>query len=527
MSDAPSRKFHVTLIRAPLISREGSFNNEAVPHLGLAYVAGYLRHFGHEVEIIDGTAEGLNEVHPLPSHPGFQIQGITLEDLVSRIPAQTQVVGFTSMFSAEWILLRDLIRAVRARFPKILFVAGGEHFTAIPEYCLRDCRELDVIVKGEGEHTLCELLDAYGQGDYTEVGGICYLDSAGRFQDKGGLPRIKRLESIPWPYWPEGYLEKFWKAGKSYGVRTERDMPILGSRGCPYRCTFCSSPQMWTTRYVLRDIDDLIAEIKHYVEKYQITSIQLYDLTVFTKKAWTVAFCKRLLAEKINVRWSLPSGTRSEVLDDEVLPLLKATNCDYLAYAPESGSKRTLQLIKKRIKPEKMVRSIAIAKRLGLVVRTNLIIGFPHETRRDVLETLFFGVKMALMGVDEAPYFIFSAYPGTEIFAGLIRDGVVKLNDEYFMSLVSFNGKFSNLMPRGVTNRKITSFELATSRLAFMLLNYAISYFLFPKRIFRTLRNILGGGGSATVFENRLQDALRRKSHSEEAARSVVRVSSH
>lgn len=519
-----AKPYHVTLVRAPLISREGSFNNESVPHLGLAYVAGYLKQFGHDVTICDGQVEGLNEVHPLPRHPGFQIQGITVEDLVSRIPAESDVIGFTSMFSAEWVFLREVIEAVRLRFPGKLLVAGGEHFTALPEYCLRDCPALDVIVKGEGEHTFYELLEGYARGDTSTVSGICFLDRDGRFRDNGGLPRIKKLESIPWPHWPEGYLEKFWKAGKSYGVRTERDMPLLASRGCPYRCTFCSSPQMWTTKYTLRDIDDLIAEIKYYVEKYDITSFQLYDLTVFTKKAWTVAFCKRLLAENLHLRWSLPSGTRSEVLDEEVLSLLKATHCDYLAYAPESGSKRTLHLIKKRIKPERMVHSIEAAKKLGLIVRTNLIIGFPHETRRDVFDTLFFGVKMALMGVDEAPYFMFSAYPGTEIFAGLQKDGVVRLNDEYFMSLVSFNGKFSNLFPRGVTNRKLKPFELASLRLAFMLLNYAISYLMFPKRIFRTLRNLVTGSGSATVFENRLQDALKRKSHREPAA---ARVTSH
>ena len=68
---------------------------------------------------------------------------------------------------------------------------------------------------------------------------------------------------------------------------------------------------------------------------------------------------------------------------------------------------------------------------------------------------------------------------------------MVELNDAYFMSLVSFNGKFSNLRPHGVTNRNMSALELATSRLAFMLLNYAVSYPLYPKRIVRTLRNVL------------------------------------
>ena len=117
LAAAAATPLSVTLLRPPLLSRIGAFNNEAVPHLGLAYVAGYLRAHGHAVTFLDGIAEGLNEVHPLPALPGFQIQGIPLAELVARLPADTSVVGFSSMFSAEWVLLRTLIEAVRA-FPR-------------------------------------------------------------------------------------------------------------------------------------------------------------------------------------------------------------------------------------------------------------------------------------------------------------------------------------------------------------------------------------------------------------------------
>jgi hypothetical protein len=117
---------------------------------------------------------------------------------------------------------------------------------------------------------------------------------------------------------------------------------------------------------------------------------------------------------------------------------------------------------------------------------------------------------MAWLGVDEVPFFIYSAYPGTAIFADLVKKGDVKLEDKYFLSLVSINGKFSNLKPDGVSSRYMSNTELATLRLGFMMLNYAISYLFFPSRIVRTIRNLSGKRGSATVFENRLQDALHR-----------------
>lgn len=513
-------KLHVTLVRPPLVSRVGAFNNEAVPHLGLAYVAAAARAAGHDVVLFDGIAEGLNQVHPIDGYPGFQVQGIPLDAVVDRIPAETDVIGFSSMFSAEWVFVRQLIEKVRARFPDCLLVAGGEHFTALAEYSLRDCPALDVIVKGEGEQIFTDLLAAYAsadmgganrEGDYADVPGVCFVDDAGEFRDNGGLPRIRAVDAIPRPYWPDGYLEKFWAAGKSYGVASGRDIPLLGTRGCPYRCTFCSSPQMWTTRYVMRDVADVIDEIKSYIAKYAITSFQFYDLTVFTKKRWTVEFCQRLLAENLNVRWSLPSGTRSEVMDEEVLTLLKATGCDYVAYAPESGSPRTLERIRKQVDLGKMGRSMRIAKKVGLTVRINLIIGFPFETRRDVWRTLLYGFRNAVRGVDEVPYFLFSPYPGTALFEELRASGDVTLNDAYFLSLISMNGKFSDLRPKLTTNPHVPAWELATLRLVFMLLNYGIGYLVYPARILRTLRNMTGTGGeAATVFEHRLRDAFQR-----------------
>jgi radical SAM superfamily enzyme YgiQ (UPF0313 family) len=261
----------------------------------------------------------------------------------------------------------------------------------------------------------------------------------------------------------------------------------------------------------MRDVADVIDEIKSYITKYAITSFQFYDLTVFTKKRWTVEFCQRLLAENLNVRWSLPSGTRSEVMDEEVLGLLKATGCDYVAYAPESGSPRTLERIQKRVDLGKMGRSMRIAKQVGLTVRINLIIGFPFETRRDVWRTLWYGFRNAVRGVDEVPYFLFSPYPGTALFAGLLANGDITLNDAYFLSLVSMNGKFSDLRPKLTTNPHVPAWELATLRLVFMLLNYGIGYLVYPARILRTLRNTAGTGGeAATVFEHRLRDALQR-----------------
>src|SRR5579863_827270 len=322
-------KLHVTFIRGPIVSTTTAFNNEATPCIAFAYLSAYIAHHGYAYTIVDAIAEGLDQTWPLPGKPEFQCRGLTYEEIVKRIPAHTDVIAVSAMFSGEWPVMRDLIRLAREQHPDALVVAGGEHITALTEFSLRDCPAIDVAVCGEGELSFYELLEAYTAGnDFSQVSGTAFLDANDRFVRVNGPQRMRNIDTLPWPKWPDGYLERFWRAGKSYGVQTARDMPIMASRGCPYQCTFCSSPAMWTTRYVLRDIDDLTAEIKSYIKRYDITALQFYDLTAITKKRWTVEFCNRLIAEGIDIKWSLPSGTRSEALDAETLALLKKTNCN-------------------------------------------------------------------------------------------------------------------------------------------------------------------------------------------------------
>ena len=148
----------ISLVRGPIASKKGSINNEATPAIGFAYLSGYLRKFGYEPVWIDGIGEGLNQFWPLEKYPGFSAQGLNFDEIIARIPKDSQVIGFSVMFSGEWPLVRDLIMEVRKQFPSALFVGGGEHVTALTEFSLKDCPALDVCVRGEGEHIFLELI---------------------------------------------------------------------------------------------------------------------------------------------------------------------------------------------------------------------------------------------------------------------------------------------------------------------------------------------------------------------------------
>ncbi|MBF0323360.1 MAG: radical SAM protein, partial [Magnetococcales bacterium] len=330
------------------------------------------------------------------------------------------------------------------------------------------------------------------------------------YRETNGLPRIRNISELPWPYWPPGYMEAFWKSGKSYGPQSARDMPMLWTRGCPFRCSFCSNPNMWTSRYAMREVDDVIAEIKYYVDQYDITTIQLYDLTAIVKKKWIVELLEKMLAQGVRVHLAFPAGTRSEVLDDEVLALLKKAGTTYISYAPESGSPAVLKMVGKRIDLDAIFRSIAAAVRHGLTVRINMVLGFPGETRRDVMKSLWFGLRCMYIGVDEIQPYIFMPFPGSALFRQLLSAGKIQLGDPYFLTLNTLNTDLTNLSHR-VFNEQMRPGELTFYRLILTLISYFIGYLFHPSRIIRTMRNIFSEHDAANVFEHRLKDAVRRK----------------
>ena len=249
--------------------------------------------------------------------------------------------------------------------------------------------------------------------------------------------------------------------------------------------------------------------MKEYIAKYSAQNFDFYDLTAIVKKDWTVDFCGKLLDGKINLDWSLPSGTRSEALDEESLSLLAKTNCKYLVYAPESGSEETLKAIKKKIILKRMKRSVRTAIKNGIVVRTNLILGFPHETRKNILQTMKDQLEYAFMGVDDCTLSVFQPYPGSELFEELRAKGRIQLNDSYFDTLSSLSyGRFS--LPDEIFCERVGNRELLFYKILGFFLFYVVSYLSRPLRILRTIKNVLFTDKSSTVFEQRIKDKLRR-----------------
>jgi radical SAM superfamily enzyme YgiQ (UPF0313 family) len=472
-----------------------------VPPLGPAYVAAAVRQAGHQVTLIDAISLAI-EQYSKHDHDTL-IHGLTFDEIVERIPIDVDCIGISANFSFEWPVCRDLLKKIRLRFPHTLLIGGGEHVTAVPEFSLMDS-PLDVVILGEGEHTTCELLTTYqnrGREGLSEVPGIAYKDSQDHVRTTTASVRIKDINEIPWPAWDLIPMEEYLSRGYGFGVTRGRSIPVLASRGCPYQCTFCSNPTMWTVRWKTRDPHELLNEIEYLQKTYKATNFDFYDLTMIVRKEWITEFCQAIEDRKMQFTWQLPSGTRSEAIDEEVTNLLYKTGCRNLSYAPESGSKETLAIIKKRVSIPHLMESMHKAVGNGLNVKCNFIFGFPKDRWKNIFESFWAIAQAAWVGIHDIAIWVFVPYPGSELFRDLQAEGkITKMDDEYFYRLAAY----ADISKTFSYCRALSKQDLLVSRLFGTFLFYFLSWTFRPWRPFQIIYNSISGR-----LESRSELALR------------------
>jgi len=474
-----------------LIPKAFSITQKPSPPLGLAYIAAALEGICTEITVYDCIAEAPDHYFKFGDLEGVIASGIAFEEMFAALPSEVDLIGITIMFTNNWLINRHLIILLKEKYPNATIIAGGEHVSAIPEFCLRDCPGLDVVVVGEGEDTISELASKIAQqASFDQVTGIVFKDPhSSEIINNGKRARIKAVGTINRPAWHLFPLDKYFENKISYGIAYGNSLPIFSTRGCPFECTFCSSPQMWGTKYTMRDVDDVIEEIKHLYYTYDVRNIDFYDLTAIIKRQWIIDLCKRLEEENIHITWQIPAGTRSEAIDFEVAEALKKTGCANITYAPESGSPRTLKKIKKKVTIEKMLSSIQSSYKAGLNVKLNILLGYPDEQLSDIFYTIKFLIKASYYGAIDASPSIFSPYPGSALFRELEANKELKLDDEYFAGIITSQSlhEFENY------NRNYSRTTLIFMLFLCYLSFYGSNYLFRPIRFFRLIRNLYTG----------------------------------
>ena len=265
---------------------------------------------------------------------------------------------------------------------------------------------------------------------------------------------------------------------------------------------------MWGTRYLPRDAKEVVDEIEHYVEKYDVRNVSFQDLTAVVKRRWVIEFCTLLIARKLNITWQMPSGTRAEIFDQEVADLLYRSGCRALAFAPESGSPQILAAVKKQIDLKRLRDAVRIAVDRGLCLSCFIVIGLPGETTATLFQTAKLVRQLAFIGTHDIGVAKFIPYPGSELFHQMQSEGKIALDDAFFVSPMDFYSRSAPSYADGISSRQLYWWMLYLFT-SFYLLSFAAH----PLRTLSILLNAVVDGKQETRYARWIVDrfVVRKK----------------
>jgi len=297
---------------------------------------------------------------------------------------RVELLGVTVMPGPQMVAAIPICREVRARFPQVPIVWGG-YFPSIYTDAALNAPYVDFAVRGQGEDTLLELLDALrGKGSFADIRGLSYKLPGG--EHRHNLERImKGPDSFPWyPYHrvaAENYvLPSF------FGKRTAAHH---ASVGCPYQCSFCGIGPAYGSREKMESPARTEAMLRHLAATYQVDSVQFYDMNFFLREDHTRELCERLAP--LQMRWWCEG--RIDIVSrysDSTLEALRRAGCTMIFFGAESGSDWVLKEMKKGITIAQTIDLAQRIRRFDIIPEFSFVIGNPHDPERDTRECLEF-----------------------------------------------------------------------------------------------------------------------------------------
>ncbi len=333
-------------------------------------------------------------------------------------------VGFLAARFKETVL--DLCRVINQDKKSAWLVLGGHGPTPIPEYVL-DKTGADVIVLGEGEETLPELLKCKADdGDRAKVRGIAYMEN-GTFQTTGRRKPIRDLDTIPFPEWSIFPMDEYINSLKLFRFQPEdRCFGILTSRGCINRCNFCYRMERGIR---FRSIKNVIEEIRFLNERYGVNYFLMNDeLFVYPKKR---IFEFRDELQKTDLRIKFVCNARVDLFDEEEASCLKEAGCQFLNFGMESSDQNVLNLMNKNTTVEENLRAAEIAKRAGLGLGLNFIWGNIGDTETSLKNNAALIKKYTTYDYIRTIRPV-TPYPGCDLYYHAIERGLLKGPDDFF-----------------------------------------------------------------------------------------------
>jgi magnesium-protoporphyrin IX monomethyl ester (oxidative) cyclase len=462
--------------------------------LGIAYIAAsILKNSHHNVSIVDSV--GLTTEFRMVK--GIMRIGLADDEVIDLIlKTNCDVLGISligSMYASEILEFIGKFKKIR---PDILIIVGGPHAT-FEHKDVMDKAPVDIIVYGEGEGTIVELLDFIEEGkDIGSVKGIIYRDETGLVKTDARDP--EPVESIPWPARHLLPMQNYLKNKAYHYFLQKPQATIITSRACPYNCIFCSTTLFWKRKYRARNPVDVVDEIEFLKNEYGVMEIGINDDCFLGNSKRVEQLCDELINRNLGITYQVQPGVNLSLLDENLLIKLKQSGLYIISPQIESGNPKTVKYIRKNIDLEKGKKIMKKANQLGMWTQTNIIIGFPDETLDDIKTSIRYAEKLQ---VDQVNYILPILFPHTDLHNDYLNK---KLIDENFSYNQSSNSRY--LKVEAIDKiRQGAQFKYNFIRLFQILnpfyfftdffpkINTKKKFMFFTKRVFFQIFNILLG----------------------------------
>ena len=416
--------------------------NRIQPSLGLMLIAPILEKYGHSVKIYDSALDGWNNREIINEKNKIVMIGQN-ESEISKVVSDfsPDIVAISVLFSNLLESAHHIAKIIKKVNKRIKVILGGNHISSAVddfkyfktrknikfENIIKDLENnhFDYGMTGEGEFSFLKLVEAVMQNsenDIMNVPGLVKKISYGNYHITPNN-RVDDLNLLPRPARHLVDMEAYFKIGAFHSAksRSKRVLSVMCSRGCPEKCTFCSTPHMWGQNTRWRSAEHIMDEISNDVRDYKIGEIQFDDDTITVNKKNLFALCDNL--EKVGLPWCTPNGTKVNYhfnQQDEMYKRMYNSGCYQITLACESGVQRVLdEIINKRLPLETIYPSIANAKKAGMLVHTFWILGYPGETYDEIKKTVDFAMNS---GADSFSFAILSPLPGTPIYRKVVTE---------------------------------------------------------------------------------------------------------
>ncbi len=419
-----------------------------LPPTDLMYLAAIAEKLGFEAVIRD-----------------YSLGGDLFQDLIELKPDYLLANIATPTFKSDM----ETVKNIKEKIPNCITIVKGAPFLTYNTNVIYEHPYIDYVIMGEPELTLKEILEGVPDN---EILGICYKENFQGVKNES-RPFNEDLDSLPFParHLVDNTIYRRPDNGKVQAV-------IKVSRGCPFHCFFCLASPVSGIKVRKRSAENIIAELKECVEKFNITNFLFWSDIFNIDRSWTIDLCKKIIDSGLKITWS--ANTRADTMDDEMAHWMYKSGCRLVSIGVESGSQEILNNIGKKITLDNIRNTVKVLKKNKIKIYNYFVLGLPWETEETANETINFAIELDSNFVS---FYTAAPLPGTKFFAYAL---VNKLAEDG----LNFDGAY--FVP------SVRTHSLSKERILEIHKSAVRKFYLRPGFIFKTILSLR----SFTEFKN-------------------------